>query len=361
LAKAQPLQYRGLPFRVEPDLFLFNMTLDELSPELEFALRFARQAAEIAHQVQRDMILSTLTKSDRSPVTTADFAIQGLAGRLIQECFPQDALVAEENSTMLRDGRIAASLEEITRILAGVWSNATPERVCHWIDQGNAIPGRRFWTLDPIDGTKGFIRGDQYATALALVVDGRVELGVLSCPKLEIAPGSANSVDSRAGSVLLARRNHGAWVAPLMNGRSLARLTVSSSSEPSQAKLVRSYEDSHTNTGQMEQVMRIMGVETEPVRMDSQAKYALLAAGVADLLFRFRSNDRAFHAAKIWDHAAGALVVEEAGGQVTDFDGKELDFSVGPTLARNYGVLASNRLLHAVALESVRRIVSSAR
>jgi 3'(2'), 5'-bisphosphate nucleotidase len=336
------------------------MIINQLGPELDFALRFARQAAEIAYQVEREMILSPLTKSDRSPVTTADFAIQALAGRLIQESFPDEALIAEENSLMLRESQVAASLDEITRILAGIWPEATPERVCQWIDQGNGIPGGRFWTLDPIDGTKGFIRGDQYATALALIINGRVELGVLSCPKLEIEPGRAQPVHSRSGSVLLAQRNCGAWVAPLANGRSLARLSASTSFEPSRAVLVRSYEDSHTNTGQMEQVRQIMRIESEPVRMDSQAKYALLAAGVADLLFRFRSSDRAFHAAKIWDHAAGALVVEEAGGRVTDFNGKDLDFSAGCTLARNYGVLASNGHLHSAALESLRQIRSSA-
>jgi len=52
--------------------------------------------------------------------------------------------------------------------------------VCEWIDRGGSDYARRFWTLDPIDGTKGFLRGDQYAVALALVVDGKVQVGVLA-------------------------------------------------------------------------------------------------------------------------------------------------------------------------------------
>jgi 3'(2'), 5'-bisphosphate nucleotidase len=57
----------------------------------------------------------------------------------------------------------------------------------------------------------------------------------------------------------------------------------------------------------------------------------------------------------VWDHAGGVLVVEEAGGIVTDIDGQPLDFSLGRELSRNRGVIVSNgqfhdRLLSAVAL-----------
>jgi len=59
---------------------------------------------------------------------------------------------------------------------------------------------------------------------------------------------------------------------------------------------------------------------------------------------------------KIWDQAAGALVVTEAGGLVTDLDGKPLDFTAGRNLVNNRGVLASNRLLHPAALQALREI-----
>ena len=56
--------------------------------------------------------------------------------------------------------------------------------MCAWIERGQAEPGQRFWTCDPIDGTKGFLRGGQYAVALALVEAGQVQVGVLGCPRL---------------------------------------------------------------------------------------------------------------------------------------------------------------------------------
>ena len=59
---------------------------------------------------------------------------------------------------------------------------------------------------------------------------------------------------------------------------------------------------------------------------------------------------------KIWDQAAGSLVVEEAGGRISDLDGRPLDFTAGRTLARNRGVLASNGHLHEVALQALRQV-----
>ena len=55
------------------------------------------------------------------------------------------------------------------------------------------VPGGRYWALDPIDGTKGFLRGDQYAIALALIDDGDVVLGVLGCPNLANSDGSTGA------------------------------------------------------------------------------------------------------------------------------------------------------------------------
>ena len=54
----------------------------------------------------------------------------------------------------------------------------------------------RYWTLDPIDGTKGFLRGDQYAVALGLIDDGEVILGVLGCPNLPNSDGSRGAIFS---------------------------------------------------------------------------------------------------------------------------------------------------------------------
>ena len=85
--------------------------------------------------------------------------------------------------------------------------------------------------------------------------------------------------------------------------------------------------------------------------MDSQAKYAVLAAGEGDVLLRLLSPSRPDYREKIWDQAAGSIVIEEAGGRITDLDGKPLDFSHGRTLAKNRGIVATNGHLHDAVLE----------
>jgi 3'(2'), 5'-bisphosphate nucleotidase len=133
-------------------------------------------------------------------------------------------------------------------------------------------------------------------------------------------------------------------------------LHVSNQNDPSQAHVLSSFESGHTNVSQIDTFIERMGILSQPVRLDSQAKYALLAAGVGELYLRLLSPSRPNYREKVWDQAAGSLVLAEAGGRISDLDGKPLDFRAGRTLAYNRGVLASNSLLHDTALEALRSI-----
>jgi 3'(2'), 5'-bisphosphate nucleotidase len=99
-----------------------------------------------------------------------------------------------------------------------------------------------------------------------------------------------------------------------------------------------------------------MGVNANPIRMDSQVKYALLAAGEGEIYLRLLSPNRLDYKEKIWDQAAGSIIVEEAGGVVTDLDGERLDFSQGRTLKINRGICASNGIIHDRILEAIRKV-----
>ena len=91
--------------------------------------------------------------------------------------------------------------------------------------------------------------------------------------------------------------------------------------------------------------------------MDSQAKYGSIARGAGDLYLRLPV--RKDYTEKIWDHAAGDVIVREAGGEVTDASGKRLDFSKGRTLRENKGVVAAPRAVHAQVLEAVKSVLGS--
>jgi 3'(2'), 5'-bisphosphate nucleotidase len=158
------------------------------------------------------------------------------------------------------------------------------------------------------------------------------------------------------GSLVVAVRGQGTWTAPLAGQGGFERLSVSPRSNPAQARLLRSFESGHTNAGQIDVFAQALGVQVAPLLMDSQAKYAVLAAGEGELLLRLLSPSRLDYREKIWDQAAGSLVLEEAGGRISDLDGRPLDFTTGRTLRENRGILASNGLLHPIALQVLKDI-----
>jgi HAL2 family 3'(2'),5'-bisphosphate nucleotidase len=323
---------------------------------VEFALRAVQQAASLAAEIQGEMISQALTKDDRSPVTVADFAAQAVVGYLLENTFPGALLVGEEASAVLRSLEERDTLDKITAFMQRVITGVGAEEVCDLIDRGVDEPGDNYWTLDPIDGTKGFLRGAQYATALAYVENGVVQLGALGCPN--ITPDLQENIGGE-GSLLIAQRGEGTWISTLsgpINEENFSCLSVSGKSDPSQARLMRSFESGHTNTTLIDEFQRELSGEADPVRMDSQVKYALLASGEGEIYLRLLSPDRMDYREKIWDQAAGSIIVEEAGGTVTDLDGKVLDFSRGRTLKDNRGICATNGLLHDEALEGLKRV-----
>lgn len=144
-------------------------------------------------------------------------------------------------------------------------------------------PSTGFWTLDPIDGTKGFLRGEQYAVCLALIVDARVELGVIGCPNL---PTSASS--SERGCVFVAARGAGAWQLPLHPSASAAapiRLAIPAF-KPDELNLLESVEKAHAKLSFNDKVAEVLGVTRPPTRMDSQAKYCALVRGDGGVYLR---------------------------------------------------------------------------
>jgi 3'(2'), 5'-bisphosphate nucleotidase len=324
--------------------------LDSFDRETQIAVGAVSEGMRLARSLEGRAHAST--KSDTSPVTVADFAIQAVVAQRLAGVCPDVPLIAEEDAASLYGDRELAT--KAVQVVRQIIPNATLEQVGGWIGDGTT-GGSRFWTLDPIDGTKGFIHGRQYATALALIVDGRVEMSVIGCPRLtRVALDESRTVAelSSQGGVAIAVRGHGAWWST-GGDDTLQRLTVSTCRDPSHAWLVQSFEARHGNPERLARVLRTLGALRPPVLMDSQAKHVTVAAGLSDLLIRF-PPDAEFHDA-VWDQAPGSLLIEEAGGRVTDLAGEPLDFRTGRRLFRNIGLLASNGVLHAATLEAIRR------
>ncbi len=318
--------------------------------ETKVALEAVRRAARVCRAVQRDVDPLTLEKKDRSPVTVADFASQALVARSLRQAFPDDPLVGEEDAAALREAKNAERRAQVhARVNAEV--EAGVDEVLDWIDHGRADPtGGRYWVLDPVDGTKGFLRGQQYAVALALLVDGHPQVAAMACPNLPVGPGEEGPI----GSAFVAVKGEGARVAALFEDGPSRPIHVSSRSDAAMLRLCESVESGHSAHDQSAELAKRMGIAAQPVRLDSQAKYGVVARGDAELYLRLPT--RPGYREKVWDHAAGALVVLEAGGTVTDVDGRTLDFRQGRELTNNRGIVVSHGPFHDRVLEQLKAL-----
>ncbi|NOZ55255.1 MAG: 3'(2'),5'-bisphosphate nucleotidase [Calditrichaeota bacterium] len=325
-----------------------------LQRELDVAIQAVTQAAQLCENVRDSLVTAdTAIKKDRSPVTIADYGAQALIIHTLRQAFPADPIVAEEDAEDLRTAQGSELLAKVVDKVQEVAPGLDKASILDAIDSGKHTGGSsgRFWTLDPIDGTKGFLRGDQYAIALALIEEGSIVLGALACPRL---PENLGKPDSPAGQVFFAVRGEGAAVRPLRGGAQ-TNVRVSTTSSPTAAVFCESVESGHSSHSHSARIVSELGVQAAPLRIDSQAKYAAVARGDADVYLRLPT--RADYEEKIWDHAAGWIVVQEAGGKVTDVHGNPLDFSLGRTLKANKGVIATNGRLHDPVLSAVRAVL----
>jgi len=241
---------------------------------LEFALGCCDLADEIALTSFRSE-LEIEAKTDGSYVTQADRSIERLIRSRIADRFPSHGIVGEEY---------------------GVDDGAASDR----------------WLVDPIDGTHNFMRGvPLFGTLLAIERDGEVQAGVVSAPAL--------------GQRWFASRGDGAWTIGGA-GRERRRLRVSDvASLPRSQLLYRAVTDMHASRvaagfdAILPQVWRERG-------FGDFWGYMLVADGAAEAMVEQDLWP--------WDLAAPLVVLEEAGGRVTDFDG-ERSMANGESLATN--------------------------
>lgn len=255
------------------------------SADLQFALELADLADSIALARFRAADLTIDTKPDRTFVTDADRAVEDALRARIEEARPNDGFFGEES--------------------------------------GSIDAGTRRWILDPIDGTSNFLRGvPNWATLIALEVDGVVTVGVVSMPAM--------------GARWFAETGGGAWrVDP---GVAPRQITVSG---------VKDLEHASLSFQSLEQ-WRLAGYLPALLALEEQVwrdraygdawSYMLLAEGLVDIVAEFD--------VKAYDLAAHIPIVREAGGRFTDIEGNET--------AWNGSSLATNGALHDAVIAAVK-------
>ncbi|KAK2603522.1 3'(2'),5'-bisphosphate nucleotidase [Conoideocrella luteorostrata] len=353
------------------------VTFPSHSRELEVAQLAVQRATILTKRVFHEKAKGTVDKNDKSPVTIGDFGAQALIIAALKHNFPEDAIVAEEEAAQLhQDAGLRETIwnlvkdvkledESAEATLGGPIKNIGS--MLELIDLGGSAGGAngRIWTIDPIDGTKGFLRGGQYAVCLGLMIDGEVRVGVLGCPNLPVddsarltADIGTNQTDEGRGVLFSAVEQKGANSRPLTTGGlspDSKHIGMRPISDLAKATFCESVEAGHSAHDDQAIISQKLGISEPSVRMDSQAKYGSIARGAGDIYLRLPV--KAIYQEKIWDHAAGDLIVRESGGQVTDIYGKRLDFSVGRTLANNKGVVAAPLGVHETVLKVVQEVL----
>lgn len=264
-----------------------NPLTNRFSQELEVAERAARQAGwAIMALYGKDYRVEEKGKGD--PVTTADLEANRRIREILMDRYPDDGWLSEEDR------------DDLKRLKAP-----------------------RVWVVDPMDGTKEFIKGiPQFAVSIGLVVDAEPVLGVVYNPAEE--------------KLFRALKGEGAT----LDG---APIRVSARAELAGALLLVSRSEPRRKFDAFRHLCRIEPVGSIAYRLGR------VAAGEGDATLTFRSL-------KEWDICAGALIVEEAGGVVLGGDGRRLVFNQPETSYR--GLIASNGALTRPLQEMVARVLS---
>ncbi|MGD9690636.1 MAG: inositol monophosphatase family protein [Phycisphaerales bacterium] len=333
------------------------------------AVHAVSAAAIVTRAVQRHEHRGKIDKADGSPVTIADFAAQSLVIRELTRRLGERApgllrVVAEESSAYLRDPAHARERRAALAAAQGVWPDARDDEFLAMIDRGastleGADAPKAFWTLDPIDGTKGFIRGQHYCVCLALIARGVPVVGALACPNLSLDPERPldDIAPDERGVVLIATPNEPVFVRPADDPDSRGRPMERLRRRDDALVFCESWESSHSDQSATRRVMTVLGdrgggvggrLIGPPARIDSQCKYAVAARGQADVFLRRPRDPR--RRDWIWDHAPGHLIASRMGLRITDAHGVACDFSRGRRLEGNHGVLAALPEVHAEVL-----------
>lgn len=332
--------------------------MNEVRALVETAIEAAALASQVCRSVQQRTVLKGVdqAKTGDEPVTIADYASQALILRAIAARFPRVAILSEEASSHLRDQQSAESLEEVRALVADVLGERVGhETLCDWIDHQGDRSNPLCLAIDPIDGTKGFLRREQYAIAVGVLDRGEPVGGVLACPNL---PVDGERPDGPRGAIFHAVKGEGAFQRPLDLKGGDRRIRVAPTTDPAKVRVLCSVESSHGDPRVITDLIAELRFGGGPVRIDSQVKYAVLARGGAEVYLRPRSKPS--WRDNVWDHAAGVAIAREAGGRATDQDGARLDFSCAQRLENNRGVLTTNSALHDSIVDALRRIESRA-
>ena len=292
--------------------------------ELKIAVETVKIATEITKWF-RNVGFKSFQKQDNSPVTLADYASQFFISFRIAESFPEDQIIAEETDEVKLTGN---DLDMIKICYDDLNIDIEMD-----LTQKNIKSGRQ-WTVDPIDGTKGFQKNLSYAIGIGLMINSKPRISIIGVPNF----------NEKGTAIFIAEKENGAKVS--YGGEPFSSIEVSKQDTLSESILCHSL---HYDEPWVMKFASEISI-SKFIQMDSMAKFCLIANGDADIFIKPLNKERSFS----WDFLPGTLLVTEAGGKVSDLNGNPLKFLDEKLIVSAPGFIASNSSIHQEILNSMR-------
>ncbi|CAG8796179.1 9282_t:CDS:2, partial [Dentiscutata erythropus] len=323
-----------------------------LRDERVVAIDAVLRASKVCQSVFNHLVTSdTLIKKDKTPVTIADFGAQAVVNSILYKFFPNDPVVGEEDSKRLKGDDGKEMRDKVLSLANSALDTPLNEKETLLIEELTLVAQMevRMWSLDPIDETNGFLRGEegQYAVGLSLIIDGVVHLSVIGCPNY---PVDFNNPKGERGCVFIAVKGQGAFQ---RNFSSTGEAPIHVADVPLSPEVTYcvSLGADHAKLGYNDKIASLLGIIKPALQMDSMSRYCAVARGDVNIYLRLPYDVN--YEEKIWDHAPGSLLVAEAGGIVTNIDNEPLDFSLGRTLGKvNKGFVVTSSKIHEQVIDA---------
>ncbi len=293
--------------------------------ELEFAIDIAKNASLITEWFKSKGFESFL-KSDQSPVTFADLASQAYIISRLNDCFPDDEIIAEEENIEFIDRKAELLINTCFNEL-----NLKKLKNIKKCILFRGKPSNRQWAIDPIDGTVGYQKGLSYAVGLGFMIKSIPQVCAIAVPNYNNNPLT----------IFAAEKGQGSQVS--YDSKVFKPIRVSQTENLHNIRLCHSL---HFDQPWVLNFAKRIGIRNY-IQIDSMAKFCMIADGTADLYLKPLDIEHSF----TWDFMPGNLIVTEAGGQVTDLKGEFLKFEKEKCLWTAPGIIASNNILHNKILE----------
>jgi len=296
--------------------------------ELSLAIKLVKKASEITEWF-RTKHFSSFLKKDDSPVTLADFASQIFILSEIRKNFPEDQVIAEEESGVFLNSKAEEILKRCYASLEINLKKNLKETLNYRGPSSN-----RQWTVDPIDGTQGFQKNLAYAVGIGFMVQSEPKICAISVP---------NHKNTNL-AIFSAEKNHGAKVS--YGDQDFFEIKVSNIKELRTSRMCYSL---HYNKPWVLDFAKSIGI-INFIPMDSMAKLCMVAEGSAEIYIKPMNIDRSF----TWDFLPGELLVKEAGGMITDLKGNPIKYINEKCKVTAPGLIASNGINHNVLLNALK-------